>query len=309
MIKGVHHIAASVSDLNRVADFYKTAVNLEKTTQFRIENSEAANKISQLENAACDVAFINAATTYIELFEFQHPKPAPKEVMPVSGPGITHICFQSPEEDSAFDKFKAAGMKMVSRADKPVPLVSPHITYAYARDPDENMFEMEQWDTPPKPFPVWIAHVAFVTPDIDQLVHFYSKVVLQLDEVAEIRRVQGIPNVDVVANLDDCDLRFLQIPAGNILLEFWQFLNPPSAISDGPKSAETLGYTHVCFEVYDVMTEYQRLVGHGVEFHSEPVKTATNIVVYGRDPDGNIFELIQFLNADDPLSLDNMVEK
>ena len=158
-----------------------------------------------------------------------------------------------------------------------------------------NMFEMEQWGTPPRPFPIWIAHVAFVSPNIQRLTNFYSTTILQLDAPPEIRRINGIPNLDVVGNADNVDLYGTWVPATNILIEIWQYINPKTPDKPSPSSLNRLGYTHICFEVDDVVAEYQRLSHLDVPFVSDPVQTPNSVIVFGRDPDGNIFELLQYL--------------
>ncbi|MEM7333794.1 MAG: VOC family protein [Chloroflexota bacterium] len=305
MIKGVHHIGASVQNVGEAAAFYKNAVDLRPEAQFEIKGSQVADKLLGLDDVMCKGVLINGRTTFLELLQFKSPKPIEQPIKPVNGIGITHVCFQSPETDSAFEKFKQEGMIRISRED-PVHLARPDIRYVYGRDVAGLMFETELWTTPLQPFPVWIAHVAFVSADIERLVNFYSKIMLQLDEVREIRRVTGIPALDVVADLDDVDLRFLQIPAGNILLEFWQYLNPPSPEPTVTPSAEQLGYSHVCFEVVDLLGEVARLKSLGVEFLSEPLQSNQRWLIYGRDPDGNLFELIEFLEADAPMSMERL---
>ena len=307
MIKGIHHIGASVPNLEKTVAFYQQAVDLPQTSTFEISNSAAADRITGLQNASCRVGVLSATTTYLELFEFESPQPPPQEIMPVYGPGVTHVCFQSPEDDPAFEKFKQQGMEMVSRGDRPVRLNPQRgITYAYARDPAGNMFEMEQWVEPPRPFPIWIAHVAFVSPNIERLTKFYSQVVMGMAEPPEIRRITGIPNLDVVGNIDNGDLFGTWIPTPNILIEIWQYVNPKTPDQPVDASFEKFGYTHICFEVDDTLAEYERLTRLGVEFISEPLQTESAVVVFGRDPDGNLFELLQYVDPDNPMSLDRL---
>ena len=304
MIKGIHHIAASVEDLDAVVAFYQGAIDLPVAGSFETADSAGADRVTGLKNVRSRAMFLSARTTYLELFQFASPKPAPQQIMPVQGPGITHVCFQSPKTDPAFEKFQAQGMTMVSRGDRPVPL-SPlrDITYAYARDTAGNMFEMEQWGTPPRPFPAWIAHVAFVTPDIQRLLDFYGRIIMEIDELPGIINLKENANADIVADVDAADILGTWVPTPNILIEIWQYNNPPTPAVLAPASHETLGYTHICFEVEDVMGQYERLSSLGVAFISEPLETATSLLVFGRDPDGNLFELLQYLDPSHPMSL------
>ena len=306
MIKGIHHIGASVQNLEDVIEFYQGAVDLPSVRRFETAADAAVDRVQELQNVYGRHAFLGANTTYLELFEFEGPQPKPQQIMPVYGPGITHVCFQSPADDPAFNKFRRQGMQLVSRGDGPVKLARPDITYVYGRDASDNMIEVEQWDTPPRPFPVWIAHVAFVSPDIERLTNFYSTTLLGMDTPPEIRRINGIANIDVVGDIDNADLFVAWIPTPNILIEIWQYVNPktPDVTEEG--SLETLGYTHACFEVDDAWAEHKRLKALGVPFLSEPEQTVNAVTVFGHDPDGNLFELLQFLNEDEPFSLSRL---
>jgi predicted enzyme related to lactoylglutathione lyase len=51
----------------------------------------------------------------------------------------------------------------------------------------------------------------------------------------------------------------------------------------------------LCFDVDDVEAEYQRLLAAGVRFHTPPQDFGSARATYGRDPDGNVFELQQLM--------------
>jgi predicted enzyme related to lactoylglutathione lyase len=68
------------------------------------------------------------------------------------------------------------------------------------------------------------------------------------------------------------------------------------------------GLTHICFDVVDVDAEYARLRDLGVEFHTEPVEFGGTVrTTYGRDPDGNVFELQEVIALDLAIDLENVV--
>ena len=60
-----------------------------------------------------------------------------------------------------------------------------------------------------------------------------------------------------------------------------------------PLPFEKIGYHKFAFEVSDIQSDYKRLLASGVEFLSEPVQTDESTEVFGRDPDGNLFSLIE----------------
>jgi len=67
-----------------------------------------------------------------------------------------------------------------------------------------------------------------------------------------------------------------------------------------PAHRQVQAGTRLCFDVTDIHGEYARLQGMGVQFTCPPQSLGTVLATYGRDPDGNIFELQEIL---DPVSL------
>jgi glyoxylase I family protein len=85
---------------------------------------------------------------------------------------------------------------------------------------------------------------------------------------------------------------------GDSRLEVFQYEKPAPLVATGPRPNADHGICHLCFEVKDIDAEFERLRRAGVPFLSEPVPQATVKVCYGRDPDGNLFELIEFFDRD-----------
>ena len=75
-------------------------------------------------------------------------------------------------------------------------------------------------------------------------------------------------------------------------LEVFEFATP---IQDrgSLRSVAKPGFSHIAFEVDDVFAEYERLQG-AMAFHAPPLEMpGGGIFAYGRDPDGNVVELLQ----------------
>jgi hypothetical protein len=53
------------------------------------------------------------------------------------------------------------------------------------------------------------------------------------------------------------------------------------------------GWNHLCFETDDIDGDHDRLSSGGVELHGPPAAFGEARVMFGRDPDGNVFELLQ----------------
>jgi hypothetical protein len=83
---------------------------------------------------------------------------------------------------------------------------------------------------------------------------------------------------------------------GDLRIELFEFSFPIPKPNAPNRPVCDQGITHFCVEVLEIEQEYQRLRQLGAQFHCEPqVFPGEAVVTYGRDPDGNVFELLQFL--------------
>src|SRR5262245_11324119 len=142
---------------------------------------------------------------------------------------------------------------------------------------------------------VGIHHTALSTPDLERLVAFYRDrfgFAVEFDfpwdeSNAEFRRTHAAPETRG---------RVVMLARGASRLEIFEYAKPVPRPVDGPRRNADHGVAHFCFEVKQIEEEYERLRAAGVAFLSEPVLQATVKVCYGRDPDGNLFELLEFLS-------------
>ena len=297
MIKGIHHIGLTVHNLDEMVAFYQKAAGFQEVARSPLADNPLLSASLPEAQRGGEVVLLNAKTCYLELAHVPNASPAPQNTRAVQGPGITHICYQSPADDSGYEKFKASGMKPISRGSEPVDLAGRGITYAYARDVEGNIFEMEQWDTvpstAPQGVPLWLAHVALVSPNIQRLATFYSTIIMGMESVPATLRFRDNPRLDEVADLDDVDLYGTWIGPPNVLIELWQYVNPPTPAVVGRRSLQELGYSRIAFEVDDLDDELAGLRQHGVTFTSPPAQWDQQRAVLGYDPDGNLFQLAQ----------------
>jgi len=287
---GFNHIGVSVSDLNASITLYTEAASLEVDHSKRLSNSEA-EKASGFENTPIDRAVLAGPNGYLELSQYESSVSGQAEEIPVQGPGMTHFCFQSPTTQNLYGRFKERGAIPVSRGTEPVDLGGYGVYYAYERDADGIMFETEHLNEPHFEGPIWLSHIAVVTHDIDRLVEFYENVI-GFEPTRRSDKVTG-PTFDEVADYDGTFIRAAWFNMRNMILELWQFVNPVTPEAGPPIPFEKIGYNKFAFETSDIQSDYKRLVESGVQFLSEPVETDASTEVYGRDPDGNLFSLIQ----------------
>ena len=143
-----------------------------------------------------------------------------------------------------------------------------------------------------------IDHLAISTGDIDRLASFYRDQ-LRFKDVSTHEWTAGNSIADQIIGLHDSEVRVIMLRLGEVCLELFEFHQPAPKRSDPVRPACDHGITHLCLQVEDIYTEYERLRASGMPFHCPPqeVGGGTMRATYGRDPDGNIVELIEHLAA------------
>ena len=284
---GIHHIGMSVSDLKASVDFYSHALGISAEHLIATQQDNGVSAYGASSNSAL-MTFPNG---YLKLSEYDRSDLPSTAVVPVKGPGITHVCYQSPTQENIYQRLMDSGATPVSRGKEPVHLLGQGVYYAYARDRDGIMYETEHLDRSPFEGPIWFSHVALVSPDLDRLVEFYG-LLLNAEPSRRTNRASG-PTFDEVAGYDDVMIRAAWFDVGNMILEMWQFVNPSTPEPTQPPAFEALGYNKVAFEVSDLEKEVERLSEQGIEFLAPLGSSEDGLEACLRDPDGNLVSLIQ----------------
>jgi catechol 2,3-dioxygenase-like lactoylglutathione lyase family enzyme len=141
---------------------------------------------------------------------------------------------------------------------------------------------------------VGIHHTALSTRDADRLVRFYRDLFgfeVEFDFPWDESNQAFVKSHAVGETAG----RVVMIANGASRLEIFEYRKPaPRADIPGRANAD-LGIAHFSIEVRDIEREYARLAAAGMTFQSALVtQTPTIQMAYGRDPDGNIIELIDF---------------
>jgi catechol 2,3-dioxygenase-like lactoylglutathione lyase family enzyme len=144
---------------------------------------------------------------------------------------------------------------------------------------------------------VGLHHTALSTPDVERLAAFYREqfgFAVAFDFSWDESN-RGFQRTHAAA--ETCG-RVVMLERGASRLELFEYRKPaPRRAPATPGNADH-GIRHLAFEVKDIGAEHARLGAAGVPFLSAPVAQATVKVCYGRDPDGNLFELIEFFDHD-----------
>ena len=98
----------------------------------------------------------------------------------------------------------------------------------------------------------------------------------------------------MVTGLQQSAANAAMLKIGETFLEVFEFSAPEPATQTGDRPVNNHGITHICLEVADIDAEYERLKSAGMRFNCAPQRQDGSSMVYGRDPDGNVLELIEF---------------
>lgn len=301
MIKGVHHIGLSTSDLDAASSLFGAGLELEEVRRFEVTDQASAQALFQLDGVAAQVRLTRAANGFLELFRFDSPAPPPVRARGANEAGITHVCIQTPAGEAALAGLSAAGARF------PHGLISlgGDFRYGYGRIVDEMIIEVEETAAAPDGGPdAWIGHVAFATADMERLIRFYEALTGHKHHGGQ--RLTGHAAYDRITGLEDVDVTAAWIQGMNIGLEFWSYANPPTTPRDDQRPVNEAGYSHVCFESDDVEADLVLAIAAGGRPHAAVQDLGSAKVAYLRDPDGNVVELLQWAPVAAALSVDTL---
>ena len=137
-----------------------------------------------------------------------------------------------------------------------------------------------------------IDHTALSVPDMDKALDFYSGV-LGFEVLMNFAWPSGAKPLDDLVGLPDSASKVAMLKLGDAKLEIFQYQNPEGKAQNPDRPVCDHGIIHLCLAVSGIQEEYARLVDAGVRFNSEPIDMGQETCVYGRDPFGNVLELIE----------------
>ncbi|AMK19942.1 MULTISPECIES: VOC family protein [Sphingobium] len=144
MIKGIHHIAVSTPDLDRMVAFYGDALGFEKVDWDGgwKRGNPVIDQIVGLRDSSARSVMLRAGNVYLELFQYLTPEARPGDPeRPVCDHGYTHFCLDVEDVEAEYQRLSALGVRFNS------PPVFDHeqgIGATYGRDPDGNVIEIQE---------------------------------------------------------------------------------------------------------------------------------------------------------------------
>ena len=149
-----------------------------------------------------------------------------------------------------------------------------------------------------------IHHAAISTGDLQRALAFYRDL-LGFETVFEFAWPAGSELLDGITGLEGSSAQAVMLRAGNAFIELFQYASPPPKPGDPHRPVCDHGITHICLDVTDLDAEYERLRAAGMRFHCPPQDLGgESKVTYGRDPDGNVIELQEIFQKQNPIALD-----
>ncbi|MFT4883036.1 MAG: catechol 2,3-dioxygenase-like lactoylglutathione lyase family enzyme [Natronomonas sp.] len=130
-----HHIGITVSDLDRMLEFYHETLGLPVLDQFQV-SGEAFATVTDIEDANGSFVHLDAGDVRLELVEYEpvgedHTRPE------INQPGATHLALSVADADAAFESLPDS----VERVGGPRTTDSG-TRLGFVRDPDGNLVEL-----------------------------------------------------------------------------------------------------------------------------------------------------------------------
>lgn len=150
MIRGVHHVAVSTTDLDRLAAFYRELFGFETVMETSWRDRPVIDEIVGLSGSAARQVMLKAGNAYLEIFEYESPAgdAGPSE-RTAADRGYTHFCIDVQDIDAEYERLSASGMQFHC----PPPVLSGgRVRATYGRDPDGNIVELQEVSDTEIPF-------------------------------------------------------------------------------------------------------------------------------------------------------------
>lgn len=133
-------------------------------------------------------------------------------------------------------------------------------------------------------------HAAIAVPTLEAGLDFYVGV-LGFEVCSEAELPSGFAPLARSFGLEDAACRVRMIQKGNSFLELFEFSTALAGETDRP--VNRIGITHIALASDDAESDFARLEAAGVEFNAPLFGAAPTRFAYGRDPFGNVIELLE----------------
>ena len=148
-----------------------------------------------------------------------------------------------------------------------------------------------------------VHHIAISTGRWDEMVDFYTNLLgFEPVDAFEWRRDEQAGKIaDAVTGLRGTAARAMLLKGPNLCIELFEFRSPAPKTQDLNRPVCDHGFTHLALDVENIDEVYATLCARGMRFHTHVQNAGGGIRnTYGRDPDGNVIEIQELTDPDDP---------
>jgi catechol 2,3-dioxygenase-like lactoylglutathione lyase family enzyme len=147
-------------------------------------------------------------------------------------------------------------------------------------------------------------HIAISSPNLERLSAFYQRC-FGFEQVFDYSW-RDVEMIDRMMQVEGTAARVVMLRTGNAFLEIFQFASPHPRPRDAERRVIDHGFSHWCVVVDNAAAECARLAGLGLELNCPPIETDLPVRgTYGRDPDGNVIEILEIRDPHNPLDFAN----
>ena len=135
-----------------------------------------------------------------------------------------------------------------------------------------------------------VHHAALAVPSMEEALAFYCNV-LGFEVVVEAEVPSGFDPMCEALGTEDSGFKVRMIRKGNSCIELFEFA--VSKEGEALRPPNRIGLTHIALASDDISADYERLAENGVNFNAALFGAAPSRFAYGRDPFGNVIELLE----------------
>lgn len=135
-----------------------------------------------------------------------------------------------------------------------------------------------------------VHHAALAVPDMEAALAFYCGS-LGFEVVMEAEIPSGIDVMSKSMDIEDSGFKVRMIKKGTSRIELFEFSSAEEGEVNRP--VNRIGITHIALTSSDIAEDYVQLTEAGVTFNAELFGAAPGRFAYGRDPFGNVIELLE----------------
>ncbi len=315
-VTGINFIGMSVIDTSDAIGFYQEPANYELIRRDVLRSHPLLSELTGRQELQLETQLLRGANGHLLLMEFSNRDNQVAQLDPVkvNGLGFGHICYQVDQVTETYQKFLAAGATVMGDPDMVQLNPRNPVRYAYVRDPNRTMIEVEHVDvgalnlsSPPKNTHR-MRHIALVTQDIGRAVRFYGKF-LEQPRPRRLGRFFSLrgEKLDKVSGLPGSKLKMVFFQVRNMELEISQYVSHPIDPPTEPRPIDANGYNMIVFDVRDLGSASAHFAASGGSLVGGPVDFLGEQTQFGRDPDGNLIGL-QATSADSDYSAKNFAD-